>query len=49
MTDKINDSNNFNNIHNAKTDIENPKADSLNHNVAIKLINGDIADGIAIT
>ncbi|KJV51468.1 hypothetical protein OTSGILL_2265 [Orientia tsutsugamushi str. Gilliam] len=25
MTDKINDSNNFNNIHNSKTDIENLK------------------------
>ncbi|SPR07883.1 conjugal transfer protein TraI [Orientia tsutsugamushi] len=48
MTDKINDSNNFNNIHNSKTDIENPKANSLNHNVAIKLINGDIADGIVL-
>ncbi|WP_371218719.1 toprim domain-containing protein [Orientia tsutsugamushi] len=48
MTDKINDSNNFNNIHNAKTDIENSKANSLNHNVAIKLINGDIADGIVL-
>ncbi|WP_371223243.1 toprim domain-containing protein [Orientia tsutsugamushi] len=48
MTDKINDSNNFNNIHNSKTDIENPKANSLNHNVAVKLINGDIADGIVL-
>ncbi|WP_371218893.1 toprim domain-containing protein [Orientia tsutsugamushi] len=48
MTDKINDSNNFNNIHNSKTDIENSKANSLNHNVAIKLINGDIADGIVL-
>ncbi|SPR13836.1 hypothetical protein [Orientia tsutsugamushi] len=48
MTDKINDSNNFNNIHNSKTEIENPKANSLNHNVAIKLINGDIADGIVL-
>ncbi|WP_410522356.1 toprim domain-containing protein [Orientia tsutsugamushi] len=48
MTNKINDSNNFNNIHNSKTDIENPKANSLNHNVAIKLINGDIADGIVL-
>ncbi|WP_258231096.1 hypothetical protein [Orientia tsutsugamushi] len=28
MTDKINDSNNFNNIHNSKTDIENSKANS---------------------
>ncbi|SPR03332.1 conjugal transfer protein TraI [Orientia tsutsugamushi] len=48
MTDKINDSNNFNNIHNSKTDIENSKANSLNHNVAAKLINGDIADGIVL-
>ncbi|SPP24260.1 conjugal transfer protein TraI [Orientia tsutsugamushi] len=48
MTDKINDSNNFNNIHNAKTDIENSKTNSLNHNVAVKLINGDIADGIVL-
>ncbi|WP_223845020.1 toprim domain-containing protein [Orientia tsutsugamushi] len=48
MTDKINDSNNFNNIHNSKTEIENSKANSLNHNVAIKLINGDIADGIVL-
>ncbi|SPM45903.1 conjugal transfer protein TraI [Orientia tsutsugamushi] len=48
MTDKINDSNNFNNIHNAKTDIENSKANSWNHNVAVKLINGDIADGIVL-
>ncbi|WP_371253542.1 toprim domain-containing protein [Orientia tsutsugamushi] len=48
MTDKINDSNNFNNIHNSKTDIENPKANSLNHNVAVKLTNGDIADGIVL-
>ncbi|KJV53845.1 conjugal transfer TraA domain protein [Orientia tsutsugamushi str. Gilliam] len=48
MTDKINDSNNFNNIHNSKTDIENSKANSLNHNVAVKLINGDIADGIVL-
>ncbi|WP_371222209.1 toprim domain-containing protein [Orientia tsutsugamushi] len=48
MTDKINDSNNFNNIHNSKTDIENSKANSWNHNVAIKLINGDIADGIVL-
>ncbi|KJW07334.1 putative conjugative transfer protein TraI [Orientia tsutsugamushi str. UT144] len=44
MTDKINDSNNFNNIHNSKTDIENSKANSLNHNVAVKLINSDIGD-----
>ncbi|SPR04783.1 toprim domain-containing protein [Orientia tsutsugamushi] len=48
MTDKINDSNNFNNIHNSKTEIENSKANSLNHNVAVKLINGDIADGIVL-
>ncbi|WP_371219592.1 toprim domain-containing protein [Orientia tsutsugamushi] len=48
MTDKINDSNNFNNIHNLKTDIENSKANSWNHNVAVKLINGDIADGIVL-
>ncbi|WP_371223443.1 toprim domain-containing protein [Orientia tsutsugamushi] len=48
MTDKINDSNNFNNIHNSKTDIENSKANSWNHNVAVKLINGDIADGIVL-
>ncbi|SPR03749.1 toprim domain-containing protein [Orientia tsutsugamushi] len=48
MTDKINDSNNFNNIHNSKTDIENSKANSCNHNVAVKLINGDIADGIVL-
>ncbi|SPM45830.1 conjugal transfer protein TraI [Orientia tsutsugamushi] len=48
MTDKINDSNDFNNIHNSKTEIENPKANSWNHNVAVKLINGDIADGIVL-
>ncbi|WP_371253370.1 toprim domain-containing protein [Orientia tsutsugamushi] len=48
MTDKINDSNNFNNIHNSKTEIENSKANSLNHNVAVKLTNGDIADGIVL-
>ncbi|BAG39524.1 hypothetical protein [Orientia tsutsugamushi] len=48
MTDKINDSNNFNNIHNSKTDIENSKAKSLNRNVAVKLKNGDIDDGIVL-